>query len=31
MEETDLQFKEHVVAVGVPYKEEIMSKVRTLK
>jgi len=25
MEETELVFKEHVAAVGIPFKEEIMS------
>lgn len=31
MEQTELQFKEHLVTVGAPYKEEIMSKVKALK
>jgi hypothetical protein len=31
MEETELQFKEHEVTVGVPFKDEIMSKVKALK
>jgi hypothetical protein len=31
MEETELQLKEHVVTVGVPFKDEIMSKVKALK
>jgi hypothetical protein len=31
MEETELQFKEHVTTVGGPFKDEIMSKVKALK
>jgi hypothetical protein len=31
MEETELVFKEHVAAVGVPFKDEIMGKVKALK
>jgi len=31
MEETELVFKEHVAAVGIPFKEEIMSKLKALK
>lgn len=31
MEETELLFKEHVAATGIPLKEEIFNKVKFLK